>query len=171
MVEDDQLLGGLLERCGDDGYFEVAEAAGDKLCYQIAVFPDLPGASFYLQEKHRQIAGIWTDCQLQCCSGLDFAREVKRLSPLMPVIMVSGSEVERDVAKESGVDLFVPKPIDLDDIPLISQSFQKIRGFLGGDQRMLGELDLLLTKNRRFRWKLLLCPREDRPQQPYSSLF
>lgn len=156
VVEDDQSLAGLLERCGDDGYFEVGEAGSDGLYYQVAVFPNLQKASFYLQEEYQQIAGVWTDCQLQCCSGLDFAREVKRLSPLMPVIMVSGSEVERDVAKESGVDLFVPKPIDLDDIPLISQSFQKIRGFLGGDQRMLGELNLLLTKNRRFGWKLFL---------------
>ena len=156
VVEDDPLLAGLLENCGDEGYFKLDGTADDGLYYKVVVFPDLQKASSYLQEKSQQVAGVWTDCNLQCCSGLDFAREVKRLFPRMPVVMVTGSEIEGSVAKESGVDLFVPKPINLDDIPLISQSLQMIRKFFQGDQSMVGGLGLLLAEHRRFGWKLLL---------------
>ena len=51
-------------------------------------------------------------------SGWDLAREVKRLSPETPVIMMTGwgIDIESDEMARAGVDFSLPKPFKIEQL-------------------------------------------------------
>jgi signal transduction histidine kinase len=61
---------------------------------------------------------IVTDLGMPDVSGFDVAKEAKRATPDVPVILLSGWAVDQDEArvKESGIDRVLPKPCGMNDL-------------------------------------------------------
>jgi DNA-binding response OmpR family regulator len=49
-------------------------------------------------------------------SGLDLCREVKAMTPRLPILIVSADRDARRAAQACGADSFLPKPVEPDDI-------------------------------------------------------
>lgn len=71
---------------------------------------------------------IITDIRLPGISGLELLRKIKSQHPLVKIIMMSGMRDEDidDKAKESGADIFLPKPIEM---PVFLDTVSEILGF------------------------------------------
>ena len=59
-----------------------------------------------------------TDLKLPDADGFEVATAAKRYLPSLPIIMIStfGDDLSRQKAKRSGIECFMDKPFDLDDL-------------------------------------------------------
>ena len=57
---------------------------------------------------------IVTDFVLESMTGLEFVNQMPRRTPRTPVVLMSGSNHSgvRDATKKTGIDCFLPKPVD-----------------------------------------------------------
>jgi len=102
----------------------VVEDDGDLLEAEAAVVRDLGypcravrSAEEALREYTRQPAAIvLSDWSLPGASGLELCAALKRLDPQPYVILVTAYEAAKLLEGVSGVDDFLPKPIDVDEL-------------------------------------------------------
>lgn len=61
---------------------------------------------------------VFTDMNMPGMSGFDVAAEIKKISPRMPVVLMTGWDVgcEPDALKAKGIDLLIKKPFAITDI-------------------------------------------------------
>lgn len=151
VLEDDDGVARMIKTWGNLGCFSGDGAS----CYKTTVYKDIQKASDFLQQKYRSLIGVWTDYELgNVRNGLDFTQEVKLLDPSLPVALVSANQVEIQEAKEAGVDLFIMKPFNIDDIRTLCLTFPLIEKVLKGELK-LSSLRSLLLKRGREKWLLL----------------
>jgi DNA-binding response OmpR family regulator len=71
-------------------------------------------ADEYLQKNKPSL--IFLDNKLPDGYGVDFISYVKKMYPLIKIIMISGFGTARDVALENGADVFLEKPFSLKNV-------------------------------------------------------
>jgi CheY-like chemotaxis protein len=71
-----------------------------------------------LAEIHPELIVILSDINMPGMDGLELLREVRRLRPELPVLMVSayGDDERRHRADELGAAAFLSKPVDFDQL-------------------------------------------------------
>ena len=100
VVDDNQAVGQLMKRRLEmEGYEVFVETSGDHVLDLL---------------KSKSIRVVLLDLELGQQSGLDILRQIKRLDPEMPVIMVTGHYEENAgrEAIESGALDYITKPVD-----------------------------------------------------------
>ena len=75
---------------------------------------NLLDADEYLQKNKPSL--IFLDNKLPDGYGVDFISYVKKMYPLIKIIMISGFGTARDVALENGADVFLEKPFSLQNV-------------------------------------------------------
>ncbi|MDR1864425.1 MAG: response regulator [Bacteroidales bacterium] len=100
-VDDEPMFINLLEytfKCRD-GYTTKAFNNGEECVKHLDLNPDLVVVDFFLENTHSEM------------SGLDVVREVRRIKPTVPVIILSGNNEENAItaAKEAGVIEYIVK--------------------------------------------------------------
>ncbi len=63
---------------------------------------------------------VFTDMHMPGFTGYDVAREIKKAKPSMPVVLMTGWDIESEPAelKAKGIDLLIKKPFTITDIVL-----------------------------------------------------
>ncbi len=106
VLDDDPLIGAMLE--------ELLQEHG----YRIHTFSNSLDARRWFNEHASEIDAVVTDQTMPGLTGLEFARDVKKLRPDMPIFLCTGySElVDEDSCNDAGVEAWFQKPIDLDEL-------------------------------------------------------
>lgn len=73
-----------------------------------------------------QVELIITDYRMPGMDGVQFAREVRAQASEVPIIMISGDNVEHE-AMTSGVTLFLAKPVSAKELAAAVHRFRKQR--------------------------------------------
>jgi CheY-like chemotaxis protein len=77
----------------------------------------------FTANPHR-FSAVVSDFYMARMSGLDFAREILKRDPKVPVVMVSGylGDVDKEGLRRAGVRALLPKPAFIDELaPLLSR--------------------------------------------------
>ena len=87
--------------------------------HDITVVHDPREAAKAAQQKEFDIAFL--DIMMPEKNGVDVLREIKRVVPNLPVVMMSGYSLQemRDAAMQLGAAGYIKKPFELDDVRLI----------------------------------------------------
>ena len=87
--------------------------------HDITVVHDPREAAKAAQQKEFDIAFL--DIMMPEKNGVDVLREIKRVVPNLPVVMMSGYSLQemRDAAMQLGAAGYIQKPFELDDVRLI----------------------------------------------------
>jgi CheY-like chemotaxis protein len=95
----------------DEVIVRLAELTVRRLGYACAGFTQPEDAIAALSKAPMDYDVILCDVQLGSMSGFQVARELRRLSPRIPILMTSGTVTEADVARarEAGVVGILPK--------------------------------------------------------------
>ena len=111
LVEDEPTIVIILHRLMRDlinGYDIVAMSGGEGCLAQIA---------------RRPVPLVITDYNMPGINGIDLTSEIKRISPMTCVVLITAyatPELERR-AQRTGVDYYVPKPFQLDQLMQIAR--------------------------------------------------
>jgi PAS domain S-box-containing protein len=82
----------------------------ENLGYRVITACDADAALLELDRKSQHFDLVITDYDMPRTSGLDLAKEIKEIQPELPVIMVSGRNVEFCVKESDNILKFVVKP-------------------------------------------------------------
>ena len=90
--------------------------------HHITVVEQAQGAYEALKEKHFDIAFV--DIVMPENDGVEVLKELKRLSPQLPVVMMSGYSMEdkKKKALESGAVTCLKKPFEMDEVKAVIKS-------------------------------------------------
>lgn len=81
------------------------------------------GAEALEQVRARTVSLVLTDYNMPEMNGLDLSSHIKQLAPQVRVVLITAyatPEVER-LARDAGVDYFLPKPFKLDQVEQVLQ--------------------------------------------------
>ncbi|GBD39456.1 Cyclic di-GMP phosphodiesterase response regulator RpfG [bacterium HR37] len=121
----------------------LSEILSDKGSYEVDVAVDgLEG----LEKIGRQDYDVvFTDLCMPRLNGFEFLREVKRLEPVLPVVVITGfSTIENAVnAMREGASDFIEKPFQVDKVVSLAERLVNQKRLLGG-----------LTSKKRYRLSL-----------------
>jgi len=120
VVEDNEASRRMLVRWLGAGGYEVAEADD--------------GAAAWELLKHERIPVVITDWLMNQMDGLELVEHIRasEFSDSTYVIMVSAHSDSVDIAMgfEAGVNAFLPKPFDLDELPIkVEDAFRSLNHF------------------------------------------
>jgi PAS domain S-box-containing protein len=89
-----------------------------RLGYQVTGHIDAAVALHDFSSRPDEFAAVVTDLSMPQMSGFDFARELLRLRPGLPIIVTSGYVRPEDqkVAESLGIIRIIPKPSTIDDL-------------------------------------------------------
>lgn len=82
--------------------------------FELDYVHNLLAASEYLERNNPSI--VILDNKLPDGFGVDFISYLKKKYPTIKIIMISGFPSVRDVALESGADMFLEKPFSMDKV-------------------------------------------------------
>ncbi|OGP74168.1 MAG: hypothetical protein A2W09_03660 [Deltaproteobacteria bacterium RBG_16_50_11] len=73
---------------------------------------------------------VFTDLGMPRISGWDVGKAIKQINPAVPIAMITGWGLELDKKKmtESGIDLVITKPFDLDQVVRLVSEAMKLKG-------------------------------------------
>jgi CheY-like chemotaxis protein len=99
VVEDDQLVQGIVEEALTEGGFEVALAATGEEAITL------------LQSKHTEYRALVTDIHLAGkLDGWDVARAAREIDPAFPVVYMTGAAADEWASKGVPNSILLPKP-------------------------------------------------------------
>ena len=103
VIEDDPVLGEMMQTMLGQADFQAELAAGGR-----------EGLESFKRSEHELVL---TDLSLPDISGREVAREIKRLSPQTPVILITGQGIPNPQhLKKDGIDAFLLKPFRKDEL-------------------------------------------------------
>ena len=106
VVEDEGEIGLILEMILNERKIEKK--------FELDYVNNLLSADEYLQQQEPSI--ILLDNKLPDGFGVDFISYIKKKSPSIKIIMISGFASARDVALENGADMFFEKPFSIEEL-------------------------------------------------------
>ena len=100
----------------EDGVPELLQDVLDAAGFDVEAAPGGPEALKSFRARPADV--VITDLGMVPMTGWDVAREVKRLDPLTPVILITGwgGEIDQATARRNQVDLLLNKPFDLKQV-------------------------------------------------------
>ena len=100
----------------EDGVRELLQDVLDAAGFDVEAAPGGPEALESFRARPADV--VITDLGMVPMTGWDVAREVKRLDPLTPVILITGwgGEIDQATAQRNQVDLLLNKPFDLKQV-------------------------------------------------------
>jgi PAS domain S-box-containing protein len=104
VIDDEPLVRSLLKRVLENAGHDVTEAGDGQ-----------EGVRFFRENNFDLVI---TDHGMPVMNGLDAAFRIKKLSPEIPVLLITGWQTETDATfqKPSGIDEFITKPFDLEKL-------------------------------------------------------
>ncbi len=99
-------------------YYQIALT---NLGYKITLFNDPLVAIQAFQKTPSEFGLLFTDLSMPKMTGLELSREIKKIDPTLPIVIVSGNQTESQLqeASQLGVDHFILKPVNMLDLSQI----------------------------------------------------
>jgi CheY-like chemotaxis protein len=116
----------------------IATRALERLGYEIHAFTDPEAALAAVRVAPGAYALVITDLTMPRWTGLALAREIRRLRPDMPVVLMSGYMTPEDegIARATGISATVAKPFTSDALAgAVHQVMRRGGGAIGGRRR------------------------------------
>ncbi len=106
---------------------EMCRQGLESVNYKVKHFSSSIDALNYFKTNHQSLDLVVTDQTMPDITGLDLAKEIKKINQDMPIILCSGyaEAIDQEQIKAAGITRFIKKPLSVDELANAIQNILK----------------------------------------------